>query len=81
MLQVQYQNHRYDFVTVQTLTRLLMEGKIRYFYRPSENRWIDVYFDPIRGLGGSYAGPERRHFYDGEEHHYRTTRNSINGIS
>ena len=60
MLPIQYHNHKYDFVTPRTLARLLMESKIRYFYRPSEKRWVDVYFDPIRGLGGAYVGPERR---------------------
>jgi hypothetical protein len=61
VLPVQYLNQAYDFVTVKTLARLLMEGKIRYFYRPSEKRWIDAYLDPIRGSGGRYSGPERRH--------------------
>jgi len=61
MLHVQYQNHKYDFVHVQTLNRLLRENEIRYFYRPFERRWVDVYLDPIRGLGGIYSGPNRRY--------------------
>ena len=61
MLPVQYHNHKYDFVAVKTLAKLLMEGKIRYFYRTFEKRWVDVYLDPIRGLGGRYSGPDRRH--------------------
>ena len=61
MLPVQYHNQKYDFVNVQTLARLLMESKIRLFYRPFEKRWVDVYRDPIRGLGGAdYSGPDRR---------------------
>ncbi len=62
MLPVQYHNHKYDFVTGKTLAWLLMEGKIRYFYRPYERKWVDVYFDPIRGLGRTYSGPNRRRF-------------------
>ncbi len=61
MLPVQYHNHGYDFVTVKTLAKLLMENKIRYFYRPFERRWVDVYLDPIRGIGGNYSGPNRRY--------------------
>ncbi len=61
MLYVQYQNNHYDFVNTQTLDRLLAEKEIRQFYRPSEKRWIDVDTDPIRGLGGHYSGPNRRH--------------------
>ena len=61
MLQVQYRNYRFDYITVQTFDRLLAADAIRYFYRPSERKWIDVYFDPIRGSGGRYSGPDRRH--------------------
>ena len=61
MLYVQYQNDRYDFVNAQMLDRLLTAKKVRQFYRPSEKRWIDVSNDPVRGLGGFYLGPNRRH--------------------
>ncbi len=60
ILYVQYQDNRYDFVNTQILDRLLAEKEIRRFRRPSEQRWIDVDTDPVRGLGGHYSGPDRR---------------------
>ncbi len=72
LLHVQYQNYRYDFVDTQTLDSLLEQKQIRGFFRPSEKRWVVVSYDPIRGSGGKYSGPERRRFYDREENHYRT---------
>lgn len=57
---VQYDNESYSDVDAPTLDTLLLGKTIRQFYRPSEGRWVDVYRDPIRGLGGNYAGPERR---------------------
>jgi len=62
MLHVQYLNNRYDFVNTRTLDRLIAAREIQRFRRPSDKRWIDVYFDPIRGLGGRYSGPDRRKF-------------------
>ena len=63
MVHVQYQNARYDFVNAPTLDRLLKRSDVRRFYRPSEKRWVfvDRDHDPIRGSGGRYSGPERRH--------------------
>jgi len=60
LLRVQYQDYRYDYVDARTLDRLLLGKTLRQFYRPSEERWVDVYRDPIRGLGGDYSGPGRR---------------------
>ena len=61
VLRVQYQDNRYGEVDGPTLDRLLLGKTLRQFYRPSEKRWVDVYRDPIRGLGGDYSGPNRRY--------------------
>jgi hypothetical protein len=60
ILHVQYRNDRYDYVDTHTLDMLLADVNIRKFFRPSEKRWVNVYHDSIRGLGGHYSGPNRR---------------------
>lgn len=60
LLYVRYQNNDYDVVDAQTLDNLISGKRVRQFYRRSEERWINVSSDPIRGLGGEYSGPERR---------------------
>ncbi len=66
MLQVQYHNDKYDYVDTRTFEKLLAGNGIRSFYRPSEEKWVNVYHDPVRGLGGAYSGPDRR---EGERIH------------
>jgi hypothetical protein len=61
VLRVQYLNFGCADVDVASLEKLLEEKKLRRFYRPSEKRWVNVSTDPIRGMGGNYSGPERRH--------------------
>jgi hypothetical protein len=60
ILHVQYQDHRYDYVDARTLDKFLAGRGIQRFFRPSEGRWVNVFRDPIRGLGGDYSGPDRR---------------------
>jgi hypothetical protein len=60
LIRVQYLNDSYGDVDGPTLDRLLLGKTLRQFYRPSEERWVDVYRDPIRGLGGNYSGHDRR---------------------
>jgi hypothetical protein len=50
----------FDYVTSELLDSLITQDEITHFYRPSENRWIDIRIDPVRGSGGGYQGPERR---------------------
>jgi hypothetical protein len=57
---VQYHDGSYDVVDASTLDSLLAGKYLRKFYRRSEERWVEVDRDPIRGSGGSYSGPERR---------------------
>jgi hypothetical protein len=60
ILRVQYKNHDYDYVDTQRLDRLLLAKEVRKFFRPSEERWVDVSRDPVRGSGGGYSGPNKR---------------------
>ena len=59
-IRVQYQDDSYGEVDARILDRLLLGKTLRQFYRLSEERWINVYRDPIRGLGGDYSGQDRR---------------------
>jgi hypothetical protein len=59
-IEVRYQNNGYDFVPDFMLNELITSLKVKQFYRCSEERWITVGSDPVRGIGGSYSGPERR---------------------
>lgn len=60
-LHIQYRNDKYDYVTSQTLDRLIGQKEIKKFYRPSEKKWVDVDVDRTRGVGGGfYTGAERR---------------------
>ncbi len=49
-----------DAVNEGVLSDLLHRKAIQQFFRPSETQWVTVGVDPIRGAGGSCAGPERR---------------------
>jgi hypothetical protein len=60
LLYVQYRDNSYDVVDAHTLDKLLEGKNLRQFYRRSEERWVNVYRDPIRGLGGDYSGLNRR---------------------
>ena len=59
-IDVKYQNDNYDIVPDFMLKTLISTLKIKQFYRCSERRWVTVGCDRIRGVGGYYAGPERR---------------------
>ncbi len=65
MIYVQYQDGSYDLVDDPALDSLLAGKYIRKFYRRSEERWVDVSCDPLRGSGGTYLGPERRQSFYG----------------
>jgi hypothetical protein len=39
---------------------LLSSNEVRQFYRHSEERWVTLGVDPLRGMGGAYEGPDRR---------------------
>lgn len=60
VLRVQYHNDKFDYVNDFALGKLITAKEIKKFYRPSEERWITVGVDAVRGTGGHYTGPERR---------------------
>jgi tetratricopeptide (TPR) repeat protein len=60
LIQVRYRNHREGVVDDVTLNELITSGKIKQFYRPSEDKWVDVDYDSIRMKANGYSGPERR---------------------
>jgi hypothetical protein len=65
LLRVQYPDSRYDYVDAAALDRFIVSRSIKKFFRPSENVWVDVEREPIRGkegiaMGAIYIGPERR---------------------
>jgi len=59
LIRVVYENEKYDFVKPFILDELLYLNKIKKFHRI--NGWVDPNIDKIRGTGGYYRGPERRH--------------------
>ena len=62
LIRVVYKAEEYDFdyVPSDLLDILITGDKITHFYRPSEERWVNIRLDPVRGSGGRYQGPERR---------------------
>ncbi len=60
LIQVRYRNQREGAVDDVTLNELIVSGKIRQFYRPSEDKWVNVDYDSIRMKANGYSGPERR---------------------
>lgn len=61
LVRVMYQNAKFDMVKTFVLDELISSGKLKKFHRSQE--WVTVGVDPVRGMGGSYKGPERRkHF-------------------
>jgi len=70
---VHYKASIYDYVDAYTLDKLLVNKSIQRFYRPSEERWVNVLSDPIRGIGGEYVGPDRRQRQRGAQEHRAST--------
>ena len=60
LVQVRYRNNREGLVDDVTLNELILSGKIKQFYRPSESRWVNVDNDSVRAKSNGYKGPERR---------------------
>jgi hypothetical protein len=72
LIQVIYKNDkRCGAVHRSRLDFLIRSGLLFAFRR--ENEWVIVEKDPVRGMGGNYAGPERRNsaaFVDNTNHGY-----------
>ncbi len=68
LIQVLYRNGRGGPVDDITLDELIQSQKITQFYRPSEDRWVDILIDPVR-KGDHAPGAEglKRRYADREE--------------
>jgi tetratricopeptide (TPR) repeat protein len=60
LIQVKYRNNREGIVDDVTLNELIASSKIKQFYRPSEDRWVNIDYDSIRMQENGYMGLERR---------------------
>jgi hypothetical protein len=60
VLHIQYQNNKFDYINHYFLDRLINTRRIKRFYRPSEEKWVIIGIDTIRGNGGDFEGHERR---------------------
>ncbi|MBP1747099.1 MAG: hypothetical protein H6Q54_1714 [Deltaproteobacteria bacterium] len=61
IIRIMYTDYKYDYVNARKLDQLIAAQRIIKFVRPSEDSWIHIDRDPVRGSGGTaYAGPERR---------------------
>ncbi len=59
-IRVRYRNNREGLVDDVTLNELIVSKKIKQFYRPSENRWVNIETDPVRRAPRLYNGSDRR---------------------
>jgi len=59
-LRVKYTDNSYDYIAGTVLGKLIRDNKIKRFYRYSEEKWVTIGVDSIRGKGGIYGGPDRR---------------------
>jgi hypothetical protein len=58
---IMHTNNRSDYIHARRLDECIAEKRIKEFLRHSEDRWVDIARDPIRGTGEvTYGGPERR---------------------
>jgi hypothetical protein len=62
LLHIQYPDKRYDYISTAMLDRLIRNRIVKKFFRPSEDRWVDIDLDPVRGeaVEEHYDGMERR---------------------
>lgn len=58
LIRVIYHDNKYGEIESFKLDKLIALGKIKKFLR--SGRWVTIGVDPIRGMGGTYNGHERR---------------------
>jgi hypothetical protein len=82
---VRYRDGRYGYVNSLKLDELIGLDEVKKFYRPSEEKWVDVECDRMRGKVKFYRHDEHRwvnfdvegqrawefRAYDGNERRYR----------
>ncbi len=80
LIQVLYRNARGGPVDDITLDELIRSRKITHFYRPSEERWVDIFVDPVRGRDHAPAvGGSKRRYTDREEDNEQQAREKKSG--
>ncbi len=57
---IKYKSDTEDIVSPFMLDELIRSGRIKQFYRPSEEKWVTLGVDRIRKAGLTNGGPERR---------------------
>jgi hypothetical protein len=62
-IRIKYHDGTYDYVPGRILDKLIVSKKVKQFYRYSEQRWVTVGVDRIRGMGSIHSGPERRQLH------------------
>ena len=60
LIQVRYGNGREGSVDDLTLNELILSHKIGQFYRPSQEKWINIETDPVRIRKDRYGEHARR---------------------
>ena len=60
LIRVLYWNGKEGQVDDVTLNELVRSNRIKQFYRPFEDRWVDIGVDAVRRSETQYGGPERR---------------------
>jgi hypothetical protein len=61
LIKIRYQNNRFDMLKGDILNKFIQQGKIKEFYRYSEERWVKTESDPIRSQKDNlYCGREKR---------------------
>ena len=75
LIQVLYRNHRGGPIDDITLDELIRSRKITHFYRASEERWVDIFADPVRGRDHAPAAEGlKRRYADREEDNQQKAR-------
>ncbi len=67
LIEVRYRNGKEGKVDDVTLNELVRLNRIESFYRPAEDRWVDIGVDAIRKNETPYRGAERRVSHREEE--------------
>jgi tetratricopeptide (TPR) repeat protein len=80
LIQVLYRKDRGGPVDDVTLDELIRSQKISHFYRPSEDRWVDIFVDPVRGRGHAHGAEGlKRRYADKEEDNEQRAREKKSG--
>ncbi len=67
LIRVRYCNDQVGSVDDITLNELILSHKIEQFYRPSQEKWINIAIDPVRIRKSIYGEHKRRESDEDEE--------------